>query len=336
MGTREVLMLEVREVVKSFDGRMVVNRVSFDVQPGEVFALLGPNGAGKTTLIRMITDILKPDSGTVVVDGRAGNGAGRRRIGYLPEERGLYRRSKVHETLSYYGELKGLPARAAREAAMKLLERVELAEWASKQIQALSKGMQQKVQLCTALIGDPPVLLLDEPFSGLDPLNVQLLETMLLERRAAGATVLLSTHQMNKVEELCDRALMINHGFMVLYGPVRDIRRQYADHAVVVRAHGTIEDVPGVRSVERFDGDHKLVLDPQATPKGVLQALLERGVEIESFSTATLPLEDVFVKVVREGLGLDHGRSATEEAAAAESPTATRRAGTPAGPGGAR
>ena len=229
-------MLEVREVVKSFDGRTVVNRASFEVQPGEAFALLGPNGAWKTTLIRMITDILRPDSGTVVLPGGGQDRAGRRLIGYLPEERGLYRRQKVHETLAYYGELKGMKAGAAREAAMKLLERVELGEWAHKQVQALSKGMQQKVQLCTALIGEPPVLLLDEPFSGLDPINVQLLETLLHERRAAGATVLLSTHQMNKVEELCDRALMINHGHMVLYGSVRDIRRQYADHAVVLRA----------------------------------------------------------------------------------------------------
>ena len=309
-------MLEVREVVKSFDGRTVVNRASFEVQPGEAFALLGPNGAGKTTLIRMITDILRPDSGTVVLPGGGQDRAGRRLIGYLPEERGLYRRQKVHETLAYYGELKGMKAGAAREAAMKLLERVELGEWAHKQVQALSKGMQQKVQLCTALIGEPPVLLLDEPFSGLDPINVQLLETLLHERRAAGATVLLSTHQMNKVEELCDRALMINHGHMVLYGSVRDIRRQYADHAVVLRARGPLEGVPGVHSVEKFNGDHKLVLEPQATPHGVLQALLDRGVEIESFSAATPPLEDVFVKVVRDGLGLDHGRSATEDEAA--------------------
>ena len=306
-------MLEVREVVKIFAGRTVVNRVSFEVQPGEVFALLGPNGAGKTTLIRMIADILKPDSGTVTLDGAAGGGGGPRRIGYLPEERGLYRRSRVHETLAYYGELKGLSARAARDAAMKLLERVELGEWANKQVQSLSKGMQQKVQLCTALIADPPVLLLDEPFSGLDPINAHLLETILHERRAAGATVLLSTHQMNKVEEQCDRALMINHGHMVLNGPVSEIRRRYADHAVVIRARGSVDRVPGVRSLERFNGDIKLVLEPEATPQGVLQALVERGVEIESFSAASLPLEDVFVKVVREGLGLDHGRSAAED-----------------------
>ena len=313
-------MLEVREVTKSFDGRAVVNRVSFDVHPGEILALLGPNGAGKTTLIRMITDILKPDSGTVRLDGEPIEGNRKRRIAYLPEERGLYRRAKAAEVLAYFGRLKGLSGRAAQAAALSLLERVELREWAQKQVQTLSKGMQQKLQLCTALIGDPRLLILDEPFSGLDPLNVQLLEEILQERKAAGVTVLLSTHQMNKVEELCDRALMINHGYMVLYGSVAEIRRRYADHAVRVRADGALANVPGVRAVEAFDGDRKLLLEPSATAQSVLKALVAQDVPIESFGIATLPLEDIFVKVVREGLGLDHGRSGP--------PTADEPAGT--------
>jgi len=205
-------MLEVRDVVKTYDGRAVVNRVSFEVRPGEIFALLGPNGAGKTTLIRMITDILKPDSGTITLDGRPVGGGLKHEISYLPEERGLYRRVPVLDALAYYGRLRGLDARPARAEALALLERVGLADWGMKQVQALSKGMQQKVQLCTALIGGPRLMILDEPFTGLDPLNVQLLEDVLRERRAAGVTVLLSTHQMNKVEEQCDRALMINRG----------------------------------------------------------------------------------------------------------------------------
>jgi ABC-2 type transport system ATP-binding protein len=302
-------MLEVRDVLKSYDGRAVVNRVSFDVAPGEIFALLGPNGAGKTTLIRMITDILRPDAGTIRLDGRPVTERERNEIAYLPEERGLYRRSKTFETLAYYGELKGLARRPARDAAMALLERVELREWASKPVQTLSKGMQQKVQLCTALIGEPRLLILDEPFSGLDPLNVQMFEDLLAERRAAGATVLLSTHQMNKVEELCDRALMINHGHMVLYGAVREIRRRYSDHAVTLRTTSPLESVPGVKSIVATDGEATLTLESAATPQSVLRALLDRGVDVEAFSLATLPLEDIFVKVVREGLGLDHGQS---------------------------
>ena len=302
-------MLQVQDVTKIYDDRAVVNRVSFAVEPGEIFALLGPNGAGKTTLIRMITDILKPDSGTIMLDGRPIGGEFKRQLAYLPEERGLYRRVRVVEALAYYGELKGLSRRAARSAALALLERVGLRESLQLQVQALSKGMQQKVQLCTALIGEPRLLILDEPFSGLDPINVQLFEDVLQERRAAGATVLLSTHQMNKVEQLCDRALMMNRGHMVLYGAVRDIRRQYAGHAVRLRAASVPEEVPGVSAIAAHDGEFELALTPQATPAAVLRALLDRGVEVESFALSSLPLEDIFVKVVKEGIGLDHGRS---------------------------
>ena len=302
-------MLEIREVSKSYEGRAAVKQVSFDVRPGEIMALLGPNGAGKTTLIRMITDIIRPDSGQILLDGEPVGGDVKRRISYLPEERGLYRRHTLMEVLEYYGRLKGLTAADARDAGMKLLDRVVLRDWAQKQVQALSKGMQQKVQLCTTLIGEPRILILDEPFSGLDPINVLLLEEILQEQRARGTSILLSTHQMNKVEELCDRALMINRGHMVLYGALPEIRRRYADHAVLVRTSATIANVPGVSGVDAFNGDRKLTLEPNATPQAVLRALVERGVDLESFQIATLPLEDIFVKVVREGLGLDHGES---------------------------
>ena len=302
-------MLEIRECTKRYDGRAVVNRVSFEVQPGEIFALLGPNGAGKTTLIRMITNILRPDEGEVRFLGRPVGGELRQEIAYLPEERGLYRRVRTVEALAYYGELKGMGRQQARERAMELLTRVGLAEWAMKQVQALSKGMQQMVQLCTALIGDPKLMILDEPFSGLDPINVQLLEDILRERRAAGATVLLSTHQMNKVEQQCDRALMINRGRMVLYGEVRQLRRQYAGNTIAVRAQRMPDRLPGVTAIEPLNGETMLTLEPHTAPRDVVQALLERGVEIESLAVASMPLEDIFVKVVREGLGLDRGQS---------------------------
>ncbi len=310
-------MLEIRDVTKRYDGRAVVNRVSFDVHPGEIFALLGPNGAGKTTLLRMMTDILKPDSGTLTLDGRPVGGVRKRDVGYLPEERGLYRSDKVLDTLAYFGRLKGMPAAEARATAAGLLARVELNEWLQKPVQALSKGMQQKVQLCTALIGEPRVLILDEPFSGLDPVNVQLLEEILHERRAQGTTILLSTHQMNKVEELCDRALMIHHGHMVLYGAVDELRRRYADHAVLVEledaaAARRLPAVAGIHRVEPSNGTYKLTLDPGTTRGAVLRALLDAGIGLESFSHAIMPIEEVFVKVVHEGLGLDHGRSEAE------------------------
>jgi ABC-2 type transport system ATP-binding protein len=302
-------MLEVRNVRKVYDDRAVVNDVSFDVPDGEIFALLGPNGAGKTTLIRMITDILKPDAGSITLDGRPLSGPNRPRISYLPEERGLYRKVPVLDGLAYYGELKDMSAHDARAAAIALLEEFELASWAKKQVQTLSKGMQQKLQLCTTLIGDPRLLILDEPFSGLDPVNVQILEDVLRRRRAAGCTVLLSTHQMNKVEQQCDRALMINRGHMVLYGNVGDIRRQHAEHAYMVESSEVPAGLPGVRSLERFNGSVKLTLERTAEPSGVLRALLDRGVDVRSFTRVIPPLEDIFVHVVTAGVGLDKGRS---------------------------
>jgi ABC-2 type transport system ATP-binding protein len=302
-------MLQVFDVTKRYDNRAVVNRVTFEVQPGEIFALLGPNGAGKTTLIRMIMDIIRPDSGTVTLDRRPINGEIKGQMAYLPEERGLYRRVKVLDALTYYGQLKGMHTADAQKAARQLLERVGLHEAMQLQVQALSKGMQQKVQLCTALIGNPRLLILDEPFTGLDPINVQLFEDVLNERRAAGATVLLSTHQMNKVEELCDRALMINRGRMVLYGSVRDIRHRYAGHAVRIRAKDLPQSIAGVESIVALNGEHELTLAPETPPTAVLRTLLDCGVEVESFAKSSMPLEDIFVHVVQEGIGLDAGES---------------------------
>ena len=302
-------MLQVRDVVKTYDGRPVVNHVTFEVQAGEIFALLGPNGAGKTTLIRMITDILRPDSGEILLEGHSVQSDQKPRTAYLPEERGLYRKVPVLDALAYFGELKGLTTRDAQATAMALLERFALGEWAKKQVQALSKGMQQKVQLCTALIGDPRLLILDEPFSGLDPVNVQLFEDVLDERRRAGVTILLSTHQMNKVEQLCDRALMINRGHMVMYGPVRDLRREYAEHAVLVTGGRLPSSIPGVLRQEPHNGATKLVLEREARAHTVLRSLLDAGVSVDSYTPAEPPLEDIFVQVVTQGMGLDQGKS---------------------------
>jgi ABC-2 type transport system ATP-binding protein len=302
-------MLEVKGVRKVYDDRAVVNDVTFEVKAGEIFALLGPNGAGKTTLIRMITDIIRPDGGAITLGGRRAGEAGRPRIAYLPEERGVYKKVPVLESLTYYGVLNDLSSRDAHRTAVALLEEFELAAWAKHQVSALSKGMQQKLQLCSALIGDPQLLILDEPFTGLDPVNVALLEDVLRRRREAGTTVLLSTHQMNKVEQQCDRALMINRGHMVLHGRVGEIRRQYAEHAFDVEGGDVPAGVPGVRGVERVNGATRITLEKSASPTAVLRALLDKGVAVESFSRVIPPLEDIFVHVVNAGVGLDKGRS---------------------------
>ena len=302
-------MLQVRDVIKTYDGRAVVNKVSFDVAAGEIFALLGPNGAGKTTLIRMITDIVRPDSGTITFDGHAVSGASRPSTAYLPEERGLYKKVPVLDALAYFGELKNMSRADARRESITLLEEFGLANWSRKNVAALSKGMQQKLQLCTALIGRPQLLILDEPFSGLDPINVAVLENVLRQRRAEGTTVLLSTHQMNKVEQQCDRALMINRGHMVLYGRVGEIRQQYAENTYALHADGTPQRVPGVKSVVSENDHWRVALEKNAHPAAVLKALLDQGLAVRAFTPEVPPLEDIFVRVVEAGLGLDQGRS---------------------------
>jgi ABC-2 type transport system ATP-binding protein len=302
-------MLQVRDVIKTYDGRAVVNRVSFDVAEGEIFALLGPNGAGKTTLIRMITDIVRPDSGSITFAGRSMTGADRPSTSYLPEERGLYKKVKVLEALSYFGELKGLSRADARRESVALLEEFGLAPKTQKQVETLSKGMQQKLQLCSALIGRPRLLILDEPFTGLDPINVQVLENVLKQRRAEGTTVLLSTHQMNKVEQQCDRALMINRGHMVLYGKVAEIRHQHAENTYKMQADGTPQRVEGVKSVTAENGHWRVALEKSAHPSAVLKAMLDQGLAVRAFLPEVPPLEDIFVRVVERGVGLDQGKS---------------------------
>ena len=302
-------MLQVRNAKKIYDDRTVVNDVSFDVAGGEIFALLGPNGAGKTTLIRMITDIVRPDGGTITFDGHAVGGPNRPRMAYLPEERGLYKKVPVLDALAYFGELKGLSTGDSRRDSIMLLEEFGLAAWAKKQVNALSKGMQQKLQLCTALIAKPELLILDEPFTGLDPINVQVLEDVLKRRRAEGTTVLLSTHQMNKVEQQCDRALLINRGHMVLYGQVSEIRRQHAENTFELHADGSPRMVPGVKSLVAENSHWRLALEKTAHPAAVLKALLDQGLAVRAFIPVVPPLEEIFVHVVQAGIGLDQGKS---------------------------
>ena len=296
-------VVRVTSLSKSYGTFAAVSDLTFEVAPGEVFALLGPNGAGKTTLIRMLMDITRPDSGTVEVFGQRVDGSQKARVGYLPEERGLYKRAPVAEVLEYFAQLKGRSPADARSLAHELLTRLELAPWAKKKVLDLSKGMQQKVQFMTALIGDPELLVLDEPFSGLDPVNVRLFEDVIAERRAAGATILLSTHQMNKVEELCDRALMIHHGHRVLYGPIRQLMREHSDDSVLVRTNADVALAPGVARVERENGAARVSFAPGSGPSELLAWLAAQRAEVEEFRHMVTPLEDVFVRVVEESGG---------------------------------
>jgi len=302
------LVLVAQDVRKSYDDFVAVSDVSLEVRRGEIFALLGPNGAGKTTFLRMALDILKPDSGKLEVLGAAPSTELKSKIGYLPEERGLYRKQKVRPVLEYFGRLKGLKDAEARERAHTLLARLGLAEWADKKIGELSKGMQQKVQICGAIIGRPELLVLDEPFSGLDPVNTRLLEDVIEEERKSGVTVILCTHQIAKVEEFCDRACVLHKGRVVLYGGVDELIRSHSAEAYVVRTRAALEGLPGVASVERDGheenhGDQgvpvqRVVLQPGFAPNEFLTALGRVAEPVEAFSRERLPLEEIFIQVV--------------------------------------
>ena len=291
------MIIQIHDLVKRYGDVVAVDHLSFEVKQGEIFGLLGPNGAGKTTTIRVVMDILNPDAGNVTILGQP-PGQAKGRVGYLPEERGLYRNLKVLDTLIYLGELKGVPRSAARKRAVDLLERIQLQDWATRKVRDLSQGMQQRLQFVASLVHDPEVLFLDEPFQGLDPVNAERIKDFIADLHREGKTIVLSTHQMNRVEALCHRILLINRGRAILYGPLDEIKQEYAPHAVRVRAPHVPLDLPGVVGVEADDGAFNLALADGANPQEVLRALLDRGVEVQAFEVAPVPLEDIFVAVV--------------------------------------
>jgi ABC-2 type transport system ATP-binding protein len=291
-------MLETRNLVKRYNGFTAVDDLSFDVYEGDIFGLLGPNGAGKTTAIRTIMDIFKPDEGTIRVLGEP-PGVIRRRIGYLPEERGLYQDLKVLDVLVYLAELKGTPRPAAREQALIWLDRLELSEWTKHKVRDLSRGMQQKLQFVASVVHDPQLLILDEPFQGLDPINVDLLKGMIRALQRDGKTVVLSAHQMNLVEALCDRILLIDDGKSVLYGDLAEIKREHAPGTVRLRTSDPLGELPGVVRIEQRDDTFTLTLEG-ISPQDLLKELVQRDISVETFEVASAPLEDIFIAVVRE------------------------------------
>ncbi len=285
---------------KSFGDVHAVQDVSFTVEPGEILGMLGPNGAGKTTTIRMVLGIFAPDHGKVRVFGGPISPEKHRRIGYMPEERGLYQDERVDRVLLYLARLKGLSRAEARRRLNAYLERFDLAAHATKKVRELSKGMQQKAQLIATLIHEPDLLIVDEPFAGLDPVNTQMVKDLLLEMRDRGTSIVMSTHQMYHAEHLCDRILLIDHGQAMLYGDLKDIQRRFSGHAVILNTPDPLpDDLPGVDGRERHNGAWRLTLSNEATPQSVLQALVARGVTVEHFQVAVPPLEDIFIQVVQ-------------------------------------
>ncbi len=293
--------VELSHISKSFGTLKAVDDVSFDVEKGEIFGLLGPNGAGKTTAIRVLLDIFKPESGSVSILGGPMTEAKKDKIGYMPEERGMYQDIPLDSCLSYLASLKGLSSIEAQNRLTAYLERFDLASSRHKKVKELSKGMQQKAQLITTLLHEPELVIIDEPFSGLDPVNTQMVKDLLCEQRDKGVTILMSTHQMHQVEELCDRIVLIDHGHTVLYGSLDDIRHQFSGHAVIVSTPGELPSIPGVDHVERHNSSaYRLSLSQSCSTQDVLRYLVMQGVQLDQFEIAAPTLDEIFIRVVQQ------------------------------------
>lgn len=291
--------VDLSHIAKSFGPVKAVDDVSFSIEKGELFGLLGPNGAGKTTCLRVMLDIFKPESGSVAILGGPMNESKKDHIGYMPEERGLYQDIPLERCLTYLGSLKGLSPAEVKQRASGYLERFDLTAHKNKKVKELSKGMQQKAQVIVTLLHQPELLIVDEPFGGLDPVNTQMVMDLLREQHGQGVTIILCSHQMHQVEELCDRIVLIDHGKVMLYGTLDNIRRQFSGHAVTVRTDDKIPTLKGVERIEPVNGTVKLHLSPGTQPQEVLRSLVAQNVNLEQFEISLPTLDEIFIRVVQ-------------------------------------
>lgn len=299
------ITVNLDRVHKSFGEFTAVKELSLTVRAGRVFGLLGPNGAGKTTTIRMIVNITAPDSGTIELFGRKINSELQNRIGYLPEERGLYRRMKIVDQLRFFAELKNVRGKIVESKIDEWLARVKLSDWKSKRAMELSKGMQQKIQFITAVLHDPELLILDEPFSGLDPINVELLKEIVLDLKNSGKTIIFSTHQMEVAERICDDICLLNRSEKVFEGSLREIKSSFGRNSVAVRCEGgdgVLDDPALVSKVVRHSDETQALLAPGADAQTLLRRLIDSGATIGKFEMVEPSLNDIFItKVTAHG-----------------------------------
>jgi ABC-2 type transport system ATP-binding protein len=301
--TNRLPTVSVDHIKKSFGEFTAVNDLSLAVYPGRIYGLLGPNGAGKTTTIRMIVNITAPDSGTVKVFDQTVTPELQDRIGYLPEERGLYKKMKVGEQLKFFAALKNVDGKEAEQRVNRWLERLKLMDWKNKKSSELSKGMQQKVQFVTAVIHEPDLLILDEPFSGLDPVNVEVLKEIILELKAAGKTIIFSTHQMEVAEKICDDICLINRSRKVLEGSIREVKRGFSRNAVALRLVGgesVFEDRTIISKIQRHSDGLEVLLAEGADAQSLLKQLIAAAAVIERFELIEPSLHDIFIEKVTE------------------------------------
>jgi ABC-2 type transport system ATP-binding protein len=287
-------------VSKAYSGHLAVQDLSLSVPRGGAFGLLGPNGAGKTTTLRMIMNVLAPDSGSIEILGQAATQASRDRIGYMPEERGLYPRMVVEEQLLFFAELKRVPRKEAAQRLLPWLERLGLMEWRHRKLNELSKGMQQKAQFIATVLHDPDILILDEPLSGLDPVAVNLMRDVFLDLRRRGKTVVLSSHQMETVERLCDGIALIHHGRKVLEGPVSEVKSRHGKNTLVLSYEGDgafLAGLPGVQKVSDFGRYVEIRMAEGADPQWILREAAAR-LKISRFEVVEPSLHDIFVEQV--------------------------------------
>lgn len=310
--------LVLTDITKRFGEFTAVDAFNLRVPTGEVLGFLGPNGAGKTTTIRMIMSILYPDSGEIVVLGRPAASEIKDRIGYLPEERGLYRKMSVEHTMRYFGKLKGLYGTKLRRRIDESLERVALQDWKKKRVEALSKGMQQKLQFITTLLNEPELIILDEPFSGLDPINVDLLEGLIADLRKEGKTVIFSTHQMEQAERLCDRIVLINRGRKLIDGSLSEIRGRFHTRILLFEGEGDFDRLASLDGVVKADitaGQARLELRDAVDPYELLRHAIDM-VRLTHFEVQRLSLQDIFVKLVGEDVQAETPQAANGGSAA--------------------
>lgn len=301
-------LIECKNVCKNFGTKVALDNVSLDVPEGKIYGLLGPNGAGKTTMIRIINRITIPNSGEVLFNGRPITQRDVEKIGYLPEERGLYRKMEVGDQAMYLAQLKGMSEKDARAELKKWFVKFGIQDWWKKKVEELSKGMAQKVQFITTVVHKPSLMILDEPFSGFDPVNAELIRKEILEQKEQGATIILSTHNMESVEELCDNIALINKSHLVLSGGVDEIRRQYGNNHVelIYSGENALAPVEGLFSVisdADDNGRHTAVLslDHEGLGNEVLTAVICQGLLVNSFKELLPRMNDIFIKLVTEG-----------------------------------